>query len=83
MSFATKMSPFIDAQLSLKGRTAIVSGAASGLGLAIAETLAGAGANVAILFHSSTTATEAAHSVAEKYNVQCELLIMLTEDLVC
>src|SRR5919112_3713792 len=32
--------------LGLKGRTAIVSGASSGLGLATAESLAGEGANV-------------------------------------
>src|ERR671923_2033382 len=35
--------------LGLKGRTAIVCGASSGMGLAIAETLAAEGANVAML----------------------------------
>ena len=35
-------------ELGLKGRTAIVCGASSGIGLAIAESLSGEGANVAM-----------------------------------
>ena len=35
-------------ELGLQGRTAIVCGASSGIGLAIAESLAGEGANVAM-----------------------------------
>jgi sorbose reductase len=55
----------------LKGRTAIVSGGANGLGLAIVEVLAEAGANVAILFRSSMAAHEAARKVAAEYKITC------------
>src|SRR3954466_3571437 len=43
---ARPRSPPVD--LGLKGRTAIVCGASSGIGLAIAEALVGEGANVAM-----------------------------------
>jgi sorbose reductase len=36
-------------QFSLKGQTALLTGAARGLGLAFAESLASAGANIAVL----------------------------------
>ncbi|KAH8812957.1 hypothetical protein F5884DRAFT_668706 [Xylogone sp. PMI_703] len=56
---------------SLKGRTAIVSGAGAGLGLAIAHALAEAGANVAILYRTNKEAIENAKAVGQKYNVKC------------
>jgi sorbose reductase len=37
---------------SLKGKTAIVSGATSGIGLGVAQALAEAGANVAIWYNT-------------------------------
>jgi sorbose reductase len=40
---------------SLKGKTAIVSGAGAGIGLAVAEALAEAGANVAIWYNSNVS----------------------------
>lgn len=57
---------------SLKGRTAIVSGAGAGIGLAIAHALAEAGANVAIWFNSNKKALDEAAAIEEKYGVKCK-----------
>lgn len=56
---------------SLKGRTAIVSGAGAGIGLAVAEALAEAGANVAIWYNSNKQAEESAATIAKTYGVKC------------
>jgi 3-hydroxybutyrate dehydrogenase len=48
---------------TLKGRTALVTGSTSGIGLAIARALGGAGARVAV--HGLATPDEAAKAVAE------------------
>ncbi|KFZ23970.1 hypothetical protein V502_01553 [Pseudogymnoascus sp. VKM F-4520 (FW-2644)] len=57
---------------SLKGRTAIVSGAAAaGIGFAIAQALAEAGANVAIIYNSNKKAIEGAKEIEQTYGVQC------------
>jgi NADPH:quinone reductase-like Zn-dependent oxidoreductase len=56
----------------LRGRTAIVSGAASGIGLAAAEILAEAGANVAILYHNNAEgAFKSVEKVSLIYGVKC------------
>lgn len=61
---------------SLKGKTAIVSGASSGIGLAVAEALAEAGANVAIWYNRKQNEAEAAASAIENdYGVKCEPLL--------
>lgn len=57
---------------SLKGRTAIVSGAAAGIGYAIVQALAEAGANVAIWYNSNKIAEKSAADVAEQYGVTCK-----------
>lgn len=57
---------------SLKGRTAIVSGASAGIGLAIAHALAEAGANVAIWYNSNNIALEEAAKIEAKFGVKCE-----------
>jgi sorbose reductase len=57
---------------SLKGRTAIVSGAAAGIGLVIAETFAEAGANVAIWYNSNKIAVERAAEIEKNYGVKCK-----------
>ncbi|RDW92487.1 putative sorbitol utilization protein SOU2 [Coleophoma crateriformis] len=61
------------ALFSLKGKTAIVTGvAASGLGFSIAQVLAEAGANVAIMYNSNKSAIEAAESIERTCNVKCQ-----------
>jgi sorbose reductase len=59
--------------LSLKGRTAIISGAGAGIGLAVAQGLAEAGANVAIWYNSNSSAIEKAKAIEEEYGVKCLL----------
>ncbi|KAJ3526154.1 hypothetical protein NM208_g11327 [Fusarium decemcellulare] len=56
---------------SLKGRTAIVSGAGAGIGLAIAHGFAEAGANVAIWYNSNKQALAEAESIEKEYGVKC------------
>ncbi|RFU32372.1 hypothetical protein B7463_g3986, partial [Scytalidium lignicola] len=69
------MNPSVSTPLfplfSLKGKTAIVSGAGAGLGLAIVHALAEAGANVAILYHTNKEAIESAKVVEQTYQVRC------------
>jgi sorbose reductase len=57
---------------SLKGRTAIVSGAGAGIGLAVAQALAEAGANVAIWYNSNKQAVTEAGNIEKTYGVKCE-----------
>lgn len=56
---------------SLKGKTAVVTGAASGIGLSVAHALAEAGANVAIWYNTNKKAIEEATQIEQKYGVQC------------
>lgn len=56
---------------SLKGKTAIVSGAGAGIGLAVAQALAEAGANVAIWYHGNKEAIDRAREIEEEYGVKC------------
>jgi sorbose reductase len=58
---------------SLKGKTAIVSGASAGIGLGVAESLAEAGANVAIWYNTrKDEAEQAAAQIAKEYGVKCK-----------
>lgn len=57
---------------SLKGRTAIVSGAGAGIGLGVAQALAEAGANVAIWYNSNKQALVEAENIEKTYGVKCE-----------
>ena len=58
---------------SLKGRTAIVSGAGAGIGLAVADALAEAGANVVIWYNSNKRAVERAEAIGKKWGVKSKL----------
>src|SRR3954447_11844468 len=60
---------------SLKGRTAIVSGAGAGIGLAVAQALAEAGANVAIWYNSNKKAIDRAKNIETTYGVQCKIIL--------
>ncbi|KAK3196040.1 Sorbose reductase sou1 [Lecanicillium sp. MT-2017a] len=57
---------------SLKGRTAIVSGAGAGIGLGVAQALAEAGANVAIWYNSNKQAVAEATNIEKTYGVKCK-----------
>lgn len=57
---------------SLKGRTAIVSGAGAGIGLGVAKALAEAGANVAIWYNSNKQALAEAESIEKTFGVKCK-----------
>jgi sorbose reductase len=59
---------------SLKGRTAIVSGGGAGIGLAVAQALAEAGANVAIWYNSNKKSIAQAENTENVYGVKCRPL---------
>lgn len=78
----------IPSLFSLSGKTAIVSGGSSGIGLAIVEILAEAGANVAILYHNNNAAVDSAKTVEKRYKVKCRCIniglgLKLTNFLTC
>ncbi|KAL4883064.1 hypothetical protein BJY04DRAFT_32222 [Aspergillus karnatakaensis] len=62
----------LHSKFSLKGKTAIVTGAGAGLGLTGANGLAEAGANVALWYTTGTKCPERAQEIADKYGVQAQ-----------
>lgn len=56
-------------QLSLKGRVCAVSGASGGIGSAVAEAYAEAGAHVALWYNSNSSAIQKAESLAKEHGV--------------
>jgi sorbose reductase len=62
--------PSLMSMFSLKGKTAIVTGAGAGIGLAVAQGLAEAGANVAMWYNSNAKCQERAAEIASQYGVQ-------------
>lgn len=57
---------------SLKGKTAIITGAGAGIGLAVARGYAEAGANVAIWYHGNKKAIDRAAEIEKEFGVQGE-----------
>ncbi|CAK39371.1 hypothetical protein CBS63078_3172 [Aspergillus niger] len=64
--------PGLLSMFSLKGKTAIVTGAGAGIGLSVAIGLAEAGANVALWYSSNPNCIERAAEIASKYGVQAQ-----------
>ncbi|KAF3143295.1 hypothetical protein TWF569_007384 [Orbilia oligospora] len=58
--------------LSLKGRTAIVTGAGAGIGFGVVEAFAEAGANVALWYNSNPEAIEKAKKISKTYGITCK-----------
>lgn len=69
---AAPTTPSILSLFSLKGRTAIITGAGAGIGLAVAQAYAEAGANIAITYNRNEGAHQAAKEIESRYNVKCE-----------
>ena len=59
--------------LDNRGKTAIVTGAGAGIGLAVARGFAESGANVAIWYHGNRKAIDRAKEIEEDYGVKCEI----------
>ena len=57
---------------SLKGKSAIVTGAGAGIGYAVADCFAEAGADVIIWYNSNPKAHEAAEEIANRWSVKCK-----------
>ena len=67
-------APTIDLTFSLTGKTALVTGAASGIGAAIAETFAAKGATVAVVdLKAEDAARQAAALGAEHVSIACDV----------
>jgi sorbose reductase len=59
-------------QFRLSNKTAVITGAADGIGLAVAEAYAEAGANVALWYNSNDAAITRAEEISKKYSVKAK-----------
>jgi hypothetical protein len=59
-------------QFSLKGKVAVVNGASDGIGYAVAEAMAEAGADVALWYNSNNAAIEKANGLEQKCAVKAK-----------
>lgn len=60
-------------RFSLKGKTAIVTGGAAGIGWSVAQVLAEMGANVVIWYNTNKEGPNRAKEIEQKYGVKCTL----------
>lgn len=58
-------------RFSLKGKTAIVTGGAAGIGWSVAQAFAEMGANVAIWYNTNKQGPSRAGEIEQKYGVKC------------
>lgn len=58
-------------RFSLAEKTAIISGAGGGIGLAVATAYAEMGCNIAIWYNSNKKAVEKAEALAKQYSIKC------------
>ena len=59
-------------RFSLKGKTAIISGAGQGIGLSVARAYAEMGANVVLWYHTNTDAPKRAEEIGKEFGVKCK-----------
>lgn len=64
-------------RFSLKGKTAIVTGAAAGIGWSVVQALAEMGANVAIWYNTNKNGPLRAADIEKKYGVKCKYALRL------
>ncbi|CAG8139659.1 unnamed protein product [Penicillium olsonii] len=57
-------------QFQMKGKVVVITGAADGLGYAVAESMAEAGANVALWYNSNDVAIEKAKALADQHSIK-------------
>lgn len=60
------------AQLSMKGKVVAITGAADGIGFAVAEAVAEAGANVAMWYNSNDIAVAKAKQLEDQYQIKAK-----------
>jgi len=59
-------------QLTVKGKVIAVTGASSGIGFAVAEAMAEAGGNVALLYNSNDAAISKGADLARKHGIKAQ-----------
>jgi len=59
-------------QLTVKGKVIAVTGASSGIGFAVAEAMAEAGGNVALLYNSNDAAVSKGADLARKHGIKAQ-----------